>query len=262
MQKSYMDYVKEHERKEKIKNRPTPKVCWHCGEKHTGINTPIRSYCEGCAEKHNEEDEQLMNGYLEAKTKVMWRRAVNNLEKQNLKMSEYYEEAQFVLALALEDYNKFQSSPEMMAAMQLLKERVKAKTQYRIGRYRADFVLPELKVVLEIDGKLHDYKVKKDSKRDAAILNELNAEDTGWEVIRIPVVHIDQNVSKLVPAIKALYKEKQRLRRKHGGFIPTYFSKHEAASQLSAIEGVNDKEDDMSIDFAQDRLDNWEPEEL
>lgn len=262
MYKNFKEYTKEAERQEEIKNRPTPKTCWRCGEPHTGINTYERSYCSDCFEKHQEEDEQLMNEYLKAKIKVMWRRAVNNLEKQNLQMNDYYEEAKFVLDLALEDYNKFQSSPEMMAAIQLLKQRVKAKVQYKVGRYRVDFLLPELKVVLEIDGKLHDYKVKKDSKRDAAILNELNAEDTGWEVIRIPVKHIDQNVSKLVPAIKALYKEKQRLRRKHGGFIPTYFSKHAATSQLVATEGFEDEEDDMSKGFAEERLNNWEPEEL
>lgn len=234
--------------------------CWYCGDYTTADNDRHdRVYCEGCAEKYKEERKELINKYVGMKLEVMWQRAVNNLEKQNLRMNEYYDEAMYVRELAMEDLNRFQSSAEMMVAMELLKNRVKAKTQYKIKNYRVDFFIPDLKVVLEVDGKLHDFKVKKDSNRDVIILNELNKEDKGWEVIRIPVKHIERDVSKLMLAIKTLYAEKQRLRRKNGGFLPAYFSKREVQSQLNAVKSLGKNE---SKRYLEDLEQGWEPKEL
>lgn len=238
------------------------KTCWRCGINFTGTETHEREYCSDCQEKHEEEDKELLDKYLELKTRVMWRRAVNDLEKQWLNMDEYYEESKYVLELALSDYNKFRSSPEMMAGIELLKNRVRAKTEYPILRYKVDFFLPDLKVVLEIDGRLHDFKVKKDSNRDVAILNELNKNDTGWEIIRIPTKYILENVKQLVPAIKAVYEEKQRLRRENGGFIPSYFSKRDLTQQLKAISDIDTEEAKKDRDNLKDHMKDWKTEEL
>ncbi len=40
-----------------------------------------------------------------------------------------------------------------MACIELLRSQIKVKTQQRIGRKRVDFILPDMKVVLEIDGR-------------------------------------------------------------------------------------------------------------
>lgn len=238
-------------------------LCWRCGCYFRGRNRRFREYCDNCFELFQQEDKQLMNEYLEKKIRIMWRRAVNNLEKQNLRMDDYYYEAQLVLELALSDYGKFRSSPEMMAAMELLKNRIKTKAEYKILKYRVDFFLPDLKVVLEIDGRLHDFKVKKDSNRDVAILTELNKEETGWEIIRIPTKYIEQNVKQLVPAIKGLYKERQRLRRKNGGFLPAYYSKHDTAQQLKVIKDLKDEKSNQDVDILEKRFEHeWEPTEL
>lgn len=220
------------------------KTCWYCGGLTSDVSPhqKSRAYCEECKVRHEEEDQQLMDAYLEKKMRIMWRRAVNNLEKQQLDMDEYYEEAQIILEMALEDYNKFQSSPEMMTAMELLRNRIPTKVQHKILKYRVDFLLPEWKVVLEIDGKMHDYRIKKDSNRDVAIMTELNHEDSGWEIIRIPAKHIEDNVQKLTKAIKVLYNERQRLRRKHDGFLPNYYSKHDTAQKMKAIKSINSEE--------------------
>ncbi|EKA0857757.1 hypothetical protein ONF04_003030, partial [Listeria monocytogenes] len=69
-------------------------------------------------------------------------------------------------------------------------------------------------------------------------LNTLNKSEHGWEIIRIPTRFIEQNIRRLVPAIKALYKERQELRNKHNGFIPSYYSRTNKMSHISAIKGV------------------------
>lgn len=260
--KSRMENIKELARAIE-KSTETETICWRCGDYFEGYNSRSREYCEDCTELYQQEDKQLMDDYLEKKLKVMWRRAVNNLEKQSLRMDDYYYEAQAVLDLAMQDYGKFRSSPEMMVAMELLRNDIRIKAEYKILKYRVDFFLPEMKVVLEVDGRLHDFKIKKDSNRDVAILTELNKSDTGWEIIRIPTKYIEQNLKQLVPAIKALYKERQRLRRKHGGFLPAYYSKHDTAQQLKVIKALNDEESSQDVDILEKRFKHeWKPTEL
>jgi len=242
-----------------------PQPCWQCGNLTVAkVSRKERVYCDGCKEEFESERKEMLNQYLGLKMEVMWQRAVNHLERQNVNMNHYYDEAQYVRELAQSNYNKFQSSAEMITAMELLRQKVKTKLQRKILNYRVDFFLPELKVVLEIDGRLHDFKVKKDSKRDMKILNELNNEDIGWEIIRIPTEHIETNVKQLIPAIKVLYNEKQRLRRKNAGFIPAWFSKHSMTEQRELTKSIenksyNEKDSDLVVD---DRLEEWEPEEL
>lgn len=254
--------LKEWEKEMARKNERKIKICWHCGGYHSGKNTPARSYCEDCLDEYQKQDKQLMAEYVELKTRVMWRRAVNDIEKQSVFMDEYYDEAQTVLEMALNDTGKFQSSQEMMVAMELVRNRVKTKVQHKILRYRVDFLIPDWKVVLEVDGKLHDYKIKKDSDRDIAILTELNKGDSGWEIIRIPTKYIDSNLKQLIPAIKALYNERQRLRRKHGGFLPAYYSKHDTAQQMKVIRSLDTKESKQDSKVIEGRFEHeWKAKE-
>lgn len=217
--------------------------CWNCGSM---VSVPrkyqARIFCEGCKEIHEADKRTTLNEYLEKKMVIMWERAVNNIEKQEKTyMADYYDEALYVKELALKDYNKFQSSAEMMAAMELLRSRVKAKMQHKILRYRVDFFLPQLKVVLEVDGKLHDFSQKKDSNRDVAILSELNSTEKGWEIVRIPTKYLEENLGQLVPAIIAVKKEKQKLRRANNGFIPASFSRRDAFQQRAIAQNLKDE---------------------
>lgn len=235
-------------------------TCWECGTYITG-DRPIhrRVFCQECKDKYEKEHEKFMNEYLSAKTKISWDRAVRHMEYQDsVNINAYYDEAQYVKELALKDFNKFQSSYEMMAAMELLKNRIKSKMQYKILKYKVDFYIPGLKTILEIDGKLHDFKLKKDSDRDVAILTELNSKDKGWEVVRIPTEYLDKDITKLIPAIKAVKKEKQRLRKMNGGFIPATFSRS-AAYQNRKIAKITKDASLKEIDY---RLEELAPEEL
>lgn len=218
--------------------------CWYCNEYivESGPYPKERSFHEECKERYLIEKEETKTEYIRLKVEVMFERALRTIEKQDYgSISEYKEAADAVHELAQRDSNKFASSHEMVAAMELIRNRVKTKVQYPINRRRVDMLLPELKVALEIDGNLHKFRIGKDSDRDIEIMNYLNENDNGWEVIRIPTIFIEKNITKLVPSIKQLYKERQELRRKHNGFLPSYYSSHNRSSQLKALEGINDK---------------------
>ncbi len=49
----------------------------------------------------------------------------------------------------------FQSTEEIMVALELICRRIKANHQVKVLDYRVDFVLPDYKVVLEIDGDIY-----------------------------------------------------------------------------------------------------------
>lgn len=204
--------------------------CWRCDEEiaHVRKNSSNRTFCENCEEKYFAEKEEKLERYVELKVDLMFERALRNMEKQEMPMHEYKEASEVVHEFARKDSTKFDSTPEMMAAIELLKNEVPIKAQYKMKRHRIDILIPSMKVALEIDGYMHKYQVLKDSVRDVDLVEEFGV---GWEVVRIPTKHIEQKLSRLIPAIKAIYNEKQKLRRKNGGFIPVSFSKRDKELQ-------------------------------
>lgn len=198
-------------------------TCWLCGEVETSdtqMDGGVRFFHRECRKEFEEQKDGILNHYVELKVRVMHERALRMLEKQNAKMNLYLDESEAVLNKALEKPSAFASSHEMIAAMELLRKEIRFKPEHRIGRKRVDFFIPELKVVLEIDGHLHDHSKIKDSERDIEILNMLNEDDPGWEVVRIPTKRIEENSKKLLTAIKTIANYKRIVRKENGGFIP------------------------------------------
>ena len=98
----------------------------------------------------------------------------------------------------------FQSTEEIMVAIELIQKGYKINHQVQIFEFRVDFVVPELKVVLEVDGRLfHSGKRTEEILRDELIENKMG---NGWYVIRIDTENINKNITKLIPAIKAVIK--------------------------------------------------------
>ena len=214
-------------------------TCWYCGNAISNdYDRPHnRMYHDDCHAKAELAKDKQLKEYLELKTRVMYERALKNMEKQEyICLADYYDEAQLVLETALNDPNKFQSSDEMMTAMELLRNRIHTKVQYKLGRRRIDFLLPDLKVALEIDGALHKFKVTKDTQREIEITNQLNQSEKGWEVIRIPTNLIESHLTRLVPAIKKLYDTRQKLRAENNGFIPLNWSRTSSMAQALVIK--------------------------
>ena len=195
--------------------------CWTCGkslQKRRFANSVSREYCDDCYQIKLDNE----SNYAKYRMLNMHENALKMIEKQpKVNLSEYKEASDVVLEFALNDTKKFASSHEMAVAMHLIKNMVKTKVQVPILRYRVDFVLPDFQVVLEIDGKQHDYNLLFDSMRDTEITAELNKQGGKWEVVRIPTKHIEANIEKLLDAIIILSDERRQLRIENNGFLPS-----------------------------------------
>jgi very-short-patch-repair endonuclease len=183
-----------------------------------------RTYCADCGTTVQEEYQADLAEYIRLKSKLMVNRAITNLERQILDIYDYQAAIEVVSEFGANNPEKFMSSQEVIAAIILVHNEIKATVQYKILNYQVDFYLPTLKVVLEIDGFMHDYSEVKDSRRDINIRDELGAD---WEVIRIPTKYIDENAKVLPEAIIETKKYKQKLRRQNHGVIPDWYSKRE-----------------------------------
>ena len=72
-----------------------------------------------------------------------------------------------------------ESQPEFELNYQLLRNGLRAEKQYPIGRYFVDLALPEYRLVIEYDGKIHLDNPVYDYKRHKEI------ENLGWHILRI-----------------------------------------------------------------------------
>jgi len=114
-----------------------------------------------------------------------------------------YQEAIEKVKRGLYRPNYYQSTEEIMVALELLHRGYVVYHQVAVSDYRVDFVIPELKVALEIDGRIYhsEDRATKAALRDEVVACHLGE---GYEVIHIPTDDINTNVTKLVSAIKAV----------------------------------------------------------
>lgn len=210
---------KKEEQKEKFK-------CWDCG---TDIKSTVkykRVYCNSCNEKRIEQEKIDLYNYTVLRKKLMLERAIKILENQDNKINifNYKDAIETIEEYIKENPNQFDSSHEITTAIELIRKEIKIKVQPVIEGMRFDFMIRDDKVVLEIDGHLHQYKVQEDAVKDLKV-REILGED--WEVIRIPTKYIEQNISALYRAIKKMYEYKQEIRVSNNGVLPDYYSERE-----------------------------------
>lgn len=118
----------------------------------------------------------------------------------------------------------FDSTEEIEVAIVLLKAGIKFRHQVRFGkRYVADFVLDEMKVVLEVDGDIFhgDSTMARQKIRDDLIVAALGPE---WEIVRIKTSTLNQNMAKLPKALKAVLKKREMYRRINKGQLPEWYN--------------------------------------
>lgn len=196
-------------------------LCWECGKvahrtritEYDGISyteKPIsiwsRCYCEECKARLDKQEKEDMELYIKLKKKEMFLKACNLLEKQETKMYEYKDAIDVVREHLEKNPDKYDSSYEVLAAIILVHNRIYTKMQYKVGKYQVDFLLPELLVVLEIDGERHKHRKEYDTKRDIYIQNALGE---GWDIVRIKTDYLDMNAKKLPKAIEKVIDYRQ-----------------------------------------------------
>ena len=197
--------------------------CWNCGAIATEtkaftydwifkapepreVSPYVRCYCDKCAKEVEAKEKEERELYIKLKKREMFRKAVRILEKQDTKMYDYKDAIEVVEEHVENHHDKFDSSYEVLAAIVLVHNRIYSKMQYKIGRYQVDFLLPELFVVLEIDGERHVHKKAYDTKRDIQLQQMLG---DGWDIIRIKTDYLDKDAKKLPDAIRKVVEHRQ-----------------------------------------------------
>jgi len=104
----------------------------------------------------------------------------------------------------------YQSTEEIMVALELLRKGIVGYHQVCVYNYRVDFVIPQYKVALEIDGVPFHGKEKQNyaQQRDEIIVGKLGND---YEIIHITTSSINTNITRLIPAIKAVLKKRRRV---------------------------------------------------
>lgn len=216
------------------------KTCWICGAEATEFPTlwhgnsfdrepyTQRVYCKTCAEKYEKELKESKAEYIRLRKRLMYERAVRMLEKQNVDVYEYQEALNAVFDFSKANLEKFDSAEEMLAAAILIDNEIKIGIGKQVGKYTVDIIIPEMFVMLEIDGHTHRNRLYYDNERDKDLRSELGGK---WEVVRIKTEYIQENAELLVEAIKAIYAEKKRLRKENNGFLPDWYSRREFAKK-------------------------------
>lgn len=158
-----------------------------------------RCYCKECFDNHMKRIREENELFVKLKKRRMFETALDCLEHQQIKMYSYQKAIKAVEEYIEENPDKFDSSYEMVAAIVLIKKRIRCKLQYKIGNYQVDMILPDLFVALEIDGDRHKHRKQYDSERDMTIKMILGSQ---WEIVRIKTEYLDEHADRLLDAIK------------------------------------------------------------
>lgn len=201
-------------------------TCHICGnEVSTWSYKRIKYTCKNCKKMNSLKDkENRADNNQEAKEKK-FENAVARISSKCSTIKPYIKAAESIHEKLHKD-GWFQSTEEIIAAIVLVKNNIKARHQVKLGRYCADFVLPEEKIVLEIDGTLYHTKltVEKEKLRDNLIVLGLGVD---WEVIRITDILLNENPKNLVKAIMSVKARREKLRKEYNGLLPRGYTRHE-----------------------------------
>lgn len=174
--------------------------------------TPVYSwsYISGtkyiCNECRKEMVRQYRKDHIETAKDKKFSEAVKRIRK--VADIDKYESAIKSVQKSLHHEGWFQSTEEIMTAIELMHCGCKVYPQVKVFDYKVDFVIPEMKVALEIDGELFHQKSK---DKQAAIRDEIISDKLGgYEVIHIPASNINTNVTRLMPAIKAVIRNRKK----------------------------------------------------
>jgi very-short-patch-repair endonuclease len=187
--------------------------CWKCGELLEVEETKERVFCDKCKSEKSEKAKEDFEKYWELKNSMTLERAIKRIEADNTGNQTIYDFKESIEAVAeyvKENPRKLESTEEYIALIIMLSHRTKIKCQYKIEDYRVDFLLPELKVILEIDG--YNHNKARDAKRDLIILHNIGRD---YEIVRIPTKYVNSNPKKLYDAIIEYRNTKRRYRKLH-----------------------------------------------
>lgn len=204
-------------------------TCKKCGRER-GLHKKIKKYlvegylCEDCKsnEKYlkrkrkenqpkidlDEKQSELYGDlYEQAIKEARFERAVSRIEKQVNSINAYKNSIDTVHKL-LHRPQWFSSTEEVMMAIQLLKDGYKIIHQQKVGRYKIDFVIPDKKIILEVDGSIFHTNKESEAKRDFFIHKSLGFD---WKILHVSTDEVNTRLTK----IKQVIEETSKLFSQH-----------------------------------------------
>lgn len=197
--------------------------CWSCHKdvrilfERQNENNRRRVWCEECDKERLKTKKEIDEMSCKVSIYRMLEKAQQILENQGMDMDDYHEVIIVVADAIREKRSSFGSAYEIAAAIELISQGAKVKTQYSVKGYKVDLLLPELKVAVEIDGDRHNYSKQKDAERDIYVHEALGTE---WETVRVKPSIIEGHLPDILQYITGKYAKQQKLRAENDGMIP------------------------------------------
>lgn len=172
--------------------------CCECGKEFESLryNHNHKYTCKSCKDRIK----SLNDGTLYFDKEARFERAVKRIDGMVKNINDY-RNAIDIVHKNLHRKGWFQSTEEVMVAIELIKNKMKIIPQQKIGRYRVDFAIPNKKILLEVDGKPFHSDMIKQRERDGKILFTIGME---WNIVRIPTDLINKDITKLLNGIDAV----------------------------------------------------------
>lgn len=170
-------------------------TCSECGSKFESLrfNHNHKYTCKSC----KDNAKVLSDSTLYLDKEARFERAVSRISKM-VKDIDEYKNAIDIVHKNLHHKGWFQSTEEVMVAIELIKNKLKIIPQQKIGRYKVDFAIPSRKLLLEVDGKTFHNDLIKQRERDGKILFTMGMD---WNIVRIPTELINKDITKLLDGI-------------------------------------------------------------
>lgn len=198
--------------------------CHICGDTIKSLNyrRGVQYTCKKCKLEQSLADKEHREIVSWEGKERKFQNAVKRIEDVRPGLKEYQRAIDIIHGKLHRD-GWFQSTEEILVAIELVKNKVKARHQVKLGRYRADFVLPEEKVVLEVDGVLFHAQEdpNKRQMRDNLITLALGA---NWEIVHVTDQMVNENITRLLPAIRKVKEHRKLLRDQNGGILPEWYN--------------------------------------
>lgn len=167
-------------------------TCLICGEKFESGKSNVY-ICDKCESKIRLTKKIAMVD--KAQKELEKRKGKTKSFKPKLDMSEY---AKVVKQRVIDGIDNFSSIPEAIIGIQMQRIGLKYKTQKEIAGKIVDFIIPEIKIILEIDGELYHTDENKSFLRDRQIMGAVGEK---WEIVHIKAQEIPKYTWNLREAL-------------------------------------------------------------
>lgn len=177
--------------------------CSMCGEEMESLNygRDLKYVCKRCKKNAGHIKKMIEDSWfneIEEKGEHRFNRALDQIQSQVNDFS-IYEKA---IAGARKAQDRYGSVPEAMVAVELLRLRLPFVPQQKIGKYRVDFYIPKIKMIIEVDGKIF-HQNRFGGEREARIQFAMGLET---KILHIPAELIEKDIQKLGKLIEAKMK--------------------------------------------------------